>query len=143
MAGTSQGVKNSWATRRALYGPSGRAPTGGAKKQASHESKKAAPSRYMNQEKRDVRFLNGKKVPPDSQLESWGREREEYVAAVNRFNRYKKNTIYQQLPAYVRQSYEKAQRARLAEVNRLTRAITARQEMLLREDRKKHGRRYI
>lgn len=138
MAGTSQGVKNSWATRRALYGPSGRAPKPEAKASGKHESKKAAPSRYMNQEKRDVRFLNGKKLPYDRQLELWGLEREKLVVAINRFNRGKSDKT----TAYIREIAAIGHKERLAELNRLNRAITARQEMLLREDRKKHGRRY-
>ena len=138
MAGTSQGVKNSWATRRALYGPSGRAPKPEAKASGKHESKKAAPSRYMNQQKRDVRFLNGKKLPYDRQLELWGLEREKLVAAINRFNRSRSD----KLPSYVREIAAIGHKKNLAEFNKLNRAIAARQETLLREDRKKHGRRY-
>ena len=141
MSGNSRGVKNSWETRRAKYGPSGRAPKPQGAKPKKHESKHEPPSRYMNKEKRDVRMMNGVRLPPDHQLEMLSYEREEAVKAINFFNRYKKTAEWRKLPAYVRESYQGAHDQRTTQLRALNKTIKARQKMLLDYEMQKHGRR--
>lgn len=141
MSGNSKGVKNSWETRRAKYGPSGRAPKPEGAKPKKHESRHEPPSRYMNKEKRDVRTMNGVRLPPDHQLEMLAYEREEVVKAINFFNRYKKTVEWRKLPAYVRESYQAAHNQRTGQLRNLNKTIRARQKMLLDYEHQKHGRR--
>lgn len=141
MAGNSKGVKNSWETRRALYGPSGRRPKSEPSAKKSNESKKAAPSRYMNKEKRDVRVMNGVRLPPDHQLELLAYRREELVKAINFFNRYKKTKAWAELPGYVRESYQRAHNEHTREMRTINRDIEARKKALLAQARKRHGER--
>lgn len=160
MPGTSAGLKKAWETRRAKYGPSGHAPqtlakssSGGRKaksedgSQAKSSKPKAPPksnpksSRNSNRETRNVRAIHGVTLPYDRQLELLGYEREEKLKAIRAHDRRRSQGVKAPAP-YIENMYQRSHDEAVRALRKLDDAIAARQEFLLQQERKKHGRRY-
>lgn len=142
MPGTSAGMRKAWATRRAKYGPSGRA--GGANTASSsskNRSSSGKSSKNTSREKRDVRSMNGERLPYDRSLELWGSEREEVLKSIRAIDRAIAHNP-KNLPPYVLQVYRESRDKLTRRLRELDDTIAARQQDVLRQDRKKHGRRY-
>lgn len=142
MPGTSAGMRKAWATRRAKYGPSGRA--GGANTATSsseNRSRTSKSSKNTNRSKRDVRSVNGERLPYDRSLELWGGEREEVLKSIRAIDRAISSNP-KHLPPYVLQVYRESRDKLTRRLRELDDSIARRQDDVLRQDRKKHGRRY-
>ena len=158
MAGTSQGVKNSWATRRELYGPSGRAPKPEGQKRARNESGKASrastSSRNMN---RSQRMNTPRDLPFNADLARALREREEVLKSIRKFDRDKRTGKFPHKPSHdkfdirqppawaIEQRNHLEQEAHDDNVKRLRELdeyIKRMKEWLITQERKKYGRRY-
>lgn len=153
MSGNSKGVKSSWETRRAIYGPSGRAPKNETPKK-KRESAPPTSSRKMNAQQRMNRPRD---LPFNAELEQARREREDVLKEVRRFDRDKRTGKY---PVKVRRDRfdihqppewaierENALRAERHQENvkhlrALDDYIKRMTEWLVQQERKKYGRRY-
>lgn len=152
MPGTSAGLKKAWETRRAKYGPSGRAPQTLAKSskrttadksghRAENKSSTAKSSRNTNRQTRWVGAINGRELPYDRQLELLGQQREDVLKAIRAHDR--RRSTGKRAPApYIDRIYQTEHDKAVQLLREIDDTIRARQEYLLKEQRKKHGRRY-
>ena len=142
MPGTSAGMRKAWATRREKYGPSGRAERANTPKSSSgNSSSKSKSSKNTRRAQRDVKYMNGERIPYDRSLELWSIEREEVLKAIRAIDRTISSNP-KRLPPYVLQIYRANRDTLTRRLRELDDKIAARSEIVLREDRKKHGRRY-
>lgn len=142
MPGTSAGMRKAWATRRAKYGPSGRtAGANTAHSSSKNSSSKSKSSKNTSREKRDVRSVHGERLPYDRSLELWGSEREEVLKSIRAIDRAISYNP-KHLPPYVLQVYRESRDKLTRRLRELDDTIAARQQEVLRQDHKKHGRRY-
>lgn len=153
MSGTSKGVKDSWATRRAMYGPSGRKPRDESTR-PPREKKPPTSSRAMN---KTQRLNRPRDLPFNADLEHARREREDILKEVRKFDRDKRTGKYpvkahttkfdiHAPPAWAvdRENELRAKRHQenvkyLRELDDYIKRMTA---WLIEQERKKYGRRY-
>lgn len=153
MSGTSKGVKDSWATRRAMYGPSGRKP----KNETSapkHEKKPSASSRNTN---RAQRMNTPRDLPFNAELEQARRDREDILKEIRKFDRDKRTGKYPAKthtgkfdihapPAWAvdRENELRAKRHQenVKQLRMIDDYIKRMTEWLIAQERKKYGRRY-
>ncbi len=148
MPGTSAGLKKAWETRRAKYGPSGRSPQTVAKsskgaKSDSSSAKSSMPksSRNTNRSARSVRVINGHELPYDRELELLGLQREDVLKTIRAHDR--RRSSGQKAPApYIDRIYQQQHDQAVKLLREIDDTIRRRQEQVLTQERKKHGRRY-
>ncbi len=153
MPGTSAGLKKAWETRRAKYGPSGRSPQTVAKsskgaKSDSSSAKSSTPksstpksSRNTNRSARSVRVINGHELPYDRELELLGLQREDVLKTIRAHDR--RRSTGKQAPApYIDRIYQQQHDQAVKLLREIDDTIRRRQEQVLTQERKKHGRRY-
>ena len=142
MPGTSAGMRKAWDTRRAKYGPSGRARGANTDKSSTgNKSSKPKSSKNTNRAQRDVKYMHGERIPYDRSLELWDYEREGILKGIREVDR----TISQNpknLPPYVLQVYRASRDKMTRQLRELDDKIERRKEFVLTQERKKHGRRY-
>lgn len=153
MSGNSKGVKASWATRRAIYGPSGRAPKNETT-QRKHESAPPTSSRKMNAKQR---LNRPRDLPFNAELEQARREREDVLKEIRKFDRDKRTGKYPAKPrrdrfdihqppewAIERENTLRARRhdENVKHLRALDEYIAKMTEWLIAQERKKYGRRY-
>ena len=154
MPGTSAGLKKAWETRRAKYGPSGRAPQtlpksskkgSGAQSGNRSSTPQSAPksSRNTNRAQRSVRALNGHELPYDRQLELLGQQREDVLKTIRAHDR-RRSTGKRVQPGYeyIERIYQQQHDTAVKLLREIDDTIRRRQEQVLTQERKKHGRRY-
>lgn len=159
MPGTSAGMRKAWDTRRAKYGPSGRADgqtvskssTGTSKKSAGGASSTPKSSRNSNKAQR---VNKARDIPFNADLDRAKHEREDVLAAIRKYDRDRSRGKFPEKPKpgisgapawAVAQSNELRQRMHKENVIRLRELddyINRMEDWLLMQERKKYGRRY-
>lgn len=142
MPGTSAGMRKAWETRRAKYGPSGRAEGANtAKSSTGTTSRKPKSSKNTNRSQRDVRYMRGERIPYDRSLELWDYEREGILKGIREVDRTISSNP-KNLPPYVLSTYRESRDKMTRRLRELDDKIEARKAEVLRQEHKKHGRRY-
>lgn len=137
MPGTSKGVKNSWATRREKYGPSGRASKRVDESSTNKNHRKPESSRNKSKAQRQPLAS----IPRTPRYEYLLRSRDDLIKAMDSYQKSKaagKKAPASYIDDINRANYQRQARA----FRQVDEEIQDYEKRMLAQERKKHGYRY-